>query len=74
MAAILGSYLATMLVHIAIAKHVLDDTPVLMTSAYSAFICWTGLMVMVFFIKRAWVSWMLLVSISIASTAVIFLI
>ncbi|MEM8967047.1 MAG: hypothetical protein AAGE93_11565 [Bacteroidota bacterium] len=56
-AAILGSYVVTMLIHIAIAKTAVNDTPVLLTSAYSAFLLWVGFMVLTFFIKKAWYVW-----------------
>jgi hypothetical protein len=73
MAAIFGAYIATMLLHIAIGMSVPNDTPVLLTSIYSIFLCWTGLMVLIYFIRRAWVSWLILISISLISSALIFI-
>jgi hypothetical protein len=73
MAAIFGAYIATMFIHIAIGKSVPHDTPVLLTSTYSVFLCWVGLMVLIYFIQRAWVSWLILVAISLFSSALIFI-
>ncbi|MEL6562263.1 MAG: hypothetical protein AAFQ94_29090 [Bacteroidota bacterium] len=74
LAVIFGAYAATALLHIAIAKSVIDDTPVLLTSTFTSFICWVGLMVMIYLIKKAWVSWsILLVIISISSVIIYML-
>jgi len=48
LAIIFGAYFASAFLHIALAKNVLNDTPVLLTSAYTSFLVWTGLMVMVY--------------------------
>lgn len=73
MAAIFGAYFATMFIHMAIAKNAPNDTPVLLTSTYSTFLVWCGFMVMVFLIKRAWVSWALLLLIILLSSLLIFI-
>lgn len=72
-AAILGTYLATMLLHVAIAMNVANDTPVVLTTSYSAFLIWVGLMVLTFFIKKAWHAWSLLLAIVGISSLFIFL-
>ncbi|MEL6719290.1 MAG: hypothetical protein AAFP82_11285 [Bacteroidota bacterium] len=73
MAAIFGAYAAAVLGHTALASAVPNDTPVLLTSTFSLFWVWCGLMVMVFLIKRAWVSWAVLLSVILVSSLVIFL-
>ena len=73
MAAIFGAYFATMTFHIAIAKNVPNDTPVLLTSVYSTFLIWCGLMIMIFLVKKAWVSWVILVSIILSGGLLIFI-
>ncbi|MEM9721900.1 MAG: hypothetical protein AAGA10_21725 [Bacteroidota bacterium] len=73
MAAFFGAYLATMLSHMAIAKNVPNDTPVLLTSIYSGFIVWVGFMIMVYLIKKAWISWAILLSVCLVSSLLIFL-
>jgi len=72
MAAIFGAYAASILFHMAIAKNVADDTPVLLTATFTSFILWVGLMVMIYFIKRAWVSWIGLLIIILISCLFIF--
>jgi hypothetical protein len=71
-AAIFGAYMATMMVHMAIAKNVPNDLPVLLTATYSAFFVWVGLMIMVYLIPKAWISWAILVLVSVLSAALIF--
>ncbi|MEM6734813.1 MAG: hypothetical protein AAGC64_06640 [Bacteroidota bacterium] len=73
LAIIFGAYAATASLHIALAKNIPNDTPVLLTSTYSSFLCWVGLMIMVFMIKRAWVGWSILVAITGISSLLIFI-
>lgn len=64
MAAIFGAYVASMFIHIALAKSVPDDTPVLLTSTYTAFLGWVGFMIMIYLVKKVWISWLVLVLVS----------
>ena len=73
MAVILGAYVASAMLHIALAKNVPDDTPILLTSTFTSFICWVGLMIMVYMIKKAWVAWGILFGVIAVSGALIFL-
>ena len=73
MAVIFGAYAATMSIHLALASLVKDDTPVLLTSTYSGFLMWVGFMIMVYLIKRAWVSWAILLSITLVGCLIILL-
>jgi len=72
LAAILGGYLATMLLHMAVATSVPNDTPVVLTTAYSAFSLWVGFMVLTFFMKKAWHAWGLFILISGFSLVLIY--
>ncbi|MEM7575473.1 MAG: hypothetical protein AAF433_21395 [Bacteroidota bacterium] len=71
-AAIFGGYLASAALHIGIAKAVPNDTPVLLTATYSMFLVWCGLMVMVYLIRKAWVSWAILLLITLFGGYLIF--
>ncbi len=73
MAAIFGAYFATILAHLAIASKVPNDTPVLLTSTYSAFLVWCGLMVMIYMIEKAWISWAILLTVILLSLVLIFI-
>lgn len=73
MAVIFGSYAATMSLHIAIAKNVPNDTPVLLTSTYTAFLGWVGLMIMIYLIRKAWISWAILLALTTISSLLILL-
>ncbi|MEM9981922.1 MAG: hypothetical protein AAF734_05460 [Bacteroidota bacterium] len=72
-AALLGGFVATMLLHVAVIKRVPNDTPALMTAAYSSFVVWVGFMILTYFIHKAWHVWCLLGAISLLSALVIYL-
>lgn len=74
LAIIFGAYAATSTMHIALAKNVVYDTPVLLTSTFTSFLVWIGLMVMVFLIKKAWVAWLMLLGLIGVSCIFIFVI
>jgi hypothetical protein len=74
LAIVFGAYAATSTLHIAIAKSVANDTPVLLTSTFSSFIVWVGLMIMVYMIRKAWISWTILFGIITISSLLIFLV
>lgn len=73
LAIIFGAYAATATLHMAIAKNVADDTPVLLTSTFTSFFAWVGFMIMVYMIRRAWVSWSILLLITGISSALILM-
>lgn len=70
-AAILLGYVLAMLLHITLAKHAPDDTPVLMTSAYSSFLTWVGLMILAFFMPKARHVWTLYTGLSLLCVALL---
>lgn len=55
-AAIPGGYLVTTCLHLALARW-FDPVMVLITSTYSTFILWVGLMVLAFLAKDGWKVW-----------------
>lgn len=59
LAAILGSFVASLALHIALALCVGFDY-VLPTSTFSVFILWTGFMLLVYRIEKPWKSWAVL--------------
>ncbi|MEM8565793.1 MAG: hypothetical protein AAGF85_04990 [Bacteroidota bacterium] len=69
-----GAYAATATLHVALAKNVTNDVPVLLTSTYTSFLCWVGLMVMVFMIRKAWISWVILLGLIGLSSLLIFMV
>lgn len=73
MAAIFGAYIATAALHIGLAKAVADDTPVLLTATYSVFLLWCGFMIMIYLIEKAWVSWLILLAVTLLSSLLIIL-
>ncbi|NRB46094.1 MAG: hypothetical protein HRU41_00360 [Saprospiraceae bacterium] len=73
MAALFGAYLATIFLHLSIAKMLVDDTPVIITSTYSTFLVWCGFMIMIYLIKKAWISWAILLSIISVGSLLIFM-
>ncbi|MEM9142620.1 MAG: hypothetical protein AAGA86_06500 [Bacteroidota bacterium] len=72
LAALLGSMLASIALHLALAlwfgfKYVIP------TSIFSIFIVWVGFMLVVYWIKKPWKSWILLLTVILVSTAGIIL-
>jgi hypothetical protein len=55
-AAIVGGYVLTTCFHLALALW-LDPVTVLITSAYSSFLLWVGLMVVAFLARNGWKVW-----------------
>ena len=56
-AAILGSFILTTAIHLAIAVLVENQAPLIMTYAYSTFFVWTFFMVIAFLFDAAWKPW-----------------
>ena len=64
LAAFLGGLLATMALHMAFAVWG-DEKVVIVTSLYSIFIIWPLFMLMVYWIKKPWKSWVILLSVTV---------
>ncbi|MEM9361358.1 MAG: hypothetical protein AAGA43_01935 [Bacteroidota bacterium] len=71
-AAFLGSMIASISLHLALAFW-LGFTYVIPTSIYSIFIVWVGFMLLVYWIKKPWKSWVMLLSVILASVVGIVL-
>lgn len=56
-AGLIGGYLVTMLFHNAIGIHLTSKGGIALTSAFSAFFMWVGLMVLAFMAKSGWKVW-----------------
>jgi hypothetical protein len=69
--AILGSYLATMSLHVLAVRFVPYESFWLLTTAYSAFILWVVLMVTAFLIRKTWITWSVYLSITLAGLLLI---
>lgn len=72
-AAIPGGYTAAVFIHLAVAGNVPNDTPVLLTSTYSVFLVWCGFMIMIYLVKKTWISWLILLSVILISGLLIFI-
>lgn len=73
MAALFGAYVAAILLHVALAKvAVPNESPVVLSASYTGFVAWVGLMILVYFVKKAWHAWLLLLAISFFSGLIIF--
>ena len=72
MASILGALFCTLAIHFVCAL-ILGIDNVMPTSLFSVFMVWVTLMLGVFWIKKAWVSWLLLSLITLACSVLIFL-
>ena len=70
-AAILGSFMVTILLHLAIASWS-DHVTVIITSTYSAFILWAVLMIFTFLAKNGWKVWAIYLLISVLLLIIIY--
>ena len=70
--ALLGSMVASISLHLALALWV-GFTYVIPTSIFSIFIVWVGFMLLVYWIKKPWKSWVLLLTVILVSAAGIVL-
>ncbi|MCG8321412.1 MAG: hypothetical protein MI921_18055 [Cytophagales bacterium] len=71
--AVLGSYVLTMAIHLAVAVMLEDKSPLIFTTGYSAFFMWVFFMVMAFLINKAWHVWGLYSIITMICTAIIYI-
>ena len=71
-AALFGSMIASISLHLALALW-LGFTYVIPTSIYTIFIVWVGFMLLVYWIKKPWKSWILLLSVILVSVVGIVL-
>ncbi|MDN5217294.1 hypothetical protein QQ020_34795 [Fulvivirgaceae bacterium BMA12] len=72
-AAILGSYVVTMLINIALGTLIKNNPSVIMTTAYSTYLLWVFFMVIAFFMRKAWHVWSLFGSIATVCSIIIFI-
>jgi len=72
-AAIIGGYLVTMLFHNAIGVHLENKGPLALTTAFTAFIMWVGLMIAAFLSKNGWKIWGIYLSIITICGIIIYL-
>jgi len=63
-AAILGAFLVSSTLHLAIAAWVTNVKPVLATYSFSLFIVWCTLMLLTFLFKNGWKCWLLYLAIT----------
>lgn len=71
-ASILGALFCTLAVHFLLAM-IWGIDGVMITSLYTIFILWVTLMLMVYWIKKAWVSWLILLAITLICSVLIYL-
>jgi hypothetical protein len=71
-AAILGSYLAAMSIHLAAIKLSSDESFFLITAAYSSFLVWVVLMIIAFLFKKSVYSWALFIGVTLVGLIVVF--
>lgn len=72
LAAFLASYIAMSALFMALLVW-LDSEVVFWTGSYLSFILWIAMMLLVYQIKKAWVSWLIFAGITLASVFVLYL-
>lgn len=71
-AAILGGFLVTMAVHVVIGIFLVDKSPMVLTTIWSAWLMWVGLMIYAFTFEKAWKVWALYLGITTVLGIVIY--
>ncbi|MEM9649890.1 MAG: hypothetical protein AAF969_15535 [Bacteroidota bacterium] len=72
-AGILGGFLVTILFHNALGALLEEKGGLIITSAYTSFFLWAGLMVIAFLVKNGWKVWGIYLFLTILFGAIIFL-
>lgn len=72
MAAILGSLMSSISLHMALAVWI-DRAVVVPTAAYTGFFFWVALMIITYWIPRVWQAWMLMAGIVLVSWIAIYI-
>ncbi|MFT7420385.1 MAG: hypothetical protein ACI9QN_001310 [Arcticibacterium sp.] len=72
-AAILGSYILLSFVNSVIGSFMIDKANLILTSVYSSFFLWIGLMIMAFLAKKAWTIWAIYLGLSLLGLVIIYL-
>lgn len=70
-AGILGGYLVTVTLHLALA-YVFDHVTIIVTSSYTGFILWVILMILAFLVKNGWKIWAIYLTFSILFSIIIY--
>ena len=68
-AAILGAFLVSSTLHLAIAAWVSNVKPVLATYSFSLFLLWCPLMLLTFLFKNGWKCWLLYIAVTLVFIA-----
>ncbi|MEM6633651.1 MAG: hypothetical protein AAF694_28520 [Bacteroidota bacterium] len=71
-AALLGGLFASIGIHMALALW-LDPRIVISTTLWSMFLVWPAMMLIVYWIKKPWVSWAVMLGLTVVSGLFIFL-
>lgn len=73
MASIPGAFISSILLHLAIAQLFKEPSIIIFTATYTVFLLWCGLMILVYMVRKAWISWMVLLSIVSLSSLLLFI-
>ncbi|MEM9142107.1 MAG: hypothetical protein AAGA86_03915 [Bacteroidota bacterium] len=67
MAAVLGGYAASTTIFVAVAVHSSKPENALFSTTYGSFLLWGIFMVMVYWVNKAWISWSVILLITVLS-------
>lgn len=56
-AGLIGGYFLAVALHMMLGVLLLDRTAVILTGAFSVFICWVAFMILAFFARNGWKVW-----------------
>lgn len=71
--AIIGGFLVTIFFHNALGSLLQEKGDLIITSAYTSFLVWAGLMVIAFMAKNGWKVWGIYLLLTLLFAAIVFL-
>ncbi|MEM0998954.1 MAG: hypothetical protein AAGN35_17985 [Bacteroidota bacterium] len=69
---ILGGFMVTMALHLLIGAMLENKSPLVITTAFSAFFVWVGTMVVAFLFRNGWKLWGVYLSITLVCSVLIY--
>lgn len=71
--AFIGGYIVTTLCHMVVGVFLEDKTVLVMTAIWSSWIVWIACMLLAFYLKKAWHSWVIFLIITFVLAGIIYL-
>ncbi|WP_236980233.1 hypothetical protein [Membranihabitans maritimus] len=71
-AGIFGGFIACTALHMCIGSLLVDKSIIVMTTIYSFWLIWPGLMIIAFLIRKPWKTWLIYLGLTIICSAIVY--